>query len=355
VPTSTCPPGGCPPAASEARINCPDVQAAPVFAPSTPSSRSLALVWLHGSQSFVVRDITDINHPVTVSTPPVDPSASFVSATELASGFARMPLSGSPQTIVVRCIGQGGFISWSPDGTQAAYIYVTVDFSAAEVHVISGGLDRKVDSMTGLPWAVGCEAPDCADRVDSRLLYSPDGKYISLVQNWGGPVLRIWDSQGEIVRAVDASSLTRSQIPTMSVWSGQGLYFRDGNGVEVWRAGTQKLVLPGVAWILPKASPAGGQITYEAKDSSGLPSVYVLDTTSGSTGLIARLRSRPAFLTSRYLWYRGERPCTTGDAYPCNAGVTTIATGKTYIYDLQTANEYESVIDAVWDVWPHPA
>jgi hypothetical protein len=59
--------------------------------------------------------------------------------------------------------------------------------------------------------------------------------------------------------------------------------------------------------------------------------------------------SRPAFLTSRYLWYMGERPCKASDA--CAFGPT-IATVP-YIYDLQTGTEYQSIILSVWDVWPH--
>jgi hypothetical protein len=37
------------------------------------------------------------------------------------------------------------------------------------------------------------------------------------------------------------------------------------------------------------------------------------------------------------------------------SGGTTITTGKTYIYDLQTGTETESIITQVFDVWPHPA
>jgi hypothetical protein len=64
-------------------------------------------------------------------------------------------------------------------------------------------------------------------------------------------------------------------------------------------------------------------------------------------------RSEPAFLTSRYIWYKGERACVAADY--CPTGWAVAESGKTYIYDLQTGTETESVITHVFDVWPHPA
>jgi hypothetical protein len=146
-----------------------------------------------------------------------------------------------------------------------------------------------------------------------------------------------------------------SESDQMSVWSGDALYFRDAAGVEMWRAGAQSLLLAGVAWIRPKASPAGGQIVYEIRDSAGVAHVVILDTRTGETREIAKSRSEPAFLSSHLIWYRGERPCVSGDPPPCGSGITNTDTGKTYIYDLQDGSESQSDITAVFDVWPHPA
>ena len=70
---------------------------------------------------------------------------------------------------------------------------------------------------------------------------------------------------------------------------------------------------------------------------------------------IVKSRSGPRFLNSHLIWYVEERPCVSGDSYPCGPESTTIETGKTYIYDLQDNTETESVIAAVFDVWPHGA
>lgn len=340
-----------PTTASSAREQCPSVQPAPQFAPSAPSSRNLALVQLRGSDQTVVRDITDINHATTVAT--LDPGylARFVSAADLSypntQGLVRRPFVGSP-VLVAAC---SGFFDWSPDGTIVTYLTAGQELDLRQV---KSGLNVKLDSMPNLP-AVGCENPSCGDQVDQRLLYSPDGNYISFVQNWGGPVFRLWTSDGHLVKGFDSGgSLGDSTSPTMSVWSGKSLYFRDDKGVEMWRDARQSLLLPGVAWIQPRASSAGGQIVYGVRDGSGMAHVDLLDTTSGMVREVAKSRSQPAFLTSRYIWYRGERPCVTGDPFPCGAALT-IPTGKTYIYDLQTGTEAESIITNIWDVWPHPA
>jgi hypothetical protein len=346
-----------PTTATSARTQCPAVQAAPQFPASTPSNRNLALVWLQGSSAFVVRDITDINHPFDVSTlTGIGGLPQFASGSDVSfvtdTDLVRMPFSGHPNTRVTSlCLGSIGF-AWSPDGTTAAYVTDDQSLTGSTLHLVSGGQDRVVSSMPAFAWGTGCEGPPCADNSDQRVLYSPDGAYISLVQTWGGPALRVWTSGGTVLKAVDSS--TRDASMTMSVWSGDALYFRDNVGVQRWRGGTQSLVLSGVAWIRPKASPGGGQIVYVARQL-GEPDVFMLDTASGNVRLLAKLRSEPVFLTSRFIWYQGERPCASGDPYPCSSGGLTIASGKTYIYDLQTGAETESTIANVWDVWPHPA
>ena len=98
------------------------------------------------------------------------------------------------------------------------------------------------------------------------MLYSPDSTEISLVEGIGESVFRIWTTDGKLLKSVDSKSPT-----TMSVWSGSSLYFRDGAGVEAWRNGTTSLILPGVAWISPKASSGGGQIVYTVRETPASP------------------------------------------------------------------------------------
>lgn len=323
----------------------------------TPTATTrLALVTLRGSDKLVVRDITNINHPKTVGNlGTVTPyQAQFVSATEVSyatdAGLFRMPLTGSPKTLVVK---DGGTGDWSPDGKGVVYTTFVSGNCAGTitVHQLRAGRDQVLGSVP----AGGCG--DCqtisncgfSNYMDFRLLYSPDGSLISLVTTgFSGSSLRVWSSAGAVLQA------DNSRGGTMSAWSGPTLYFRDEKGVEVWRAGAISLFLPGVTWIKPRASSAGGQIVYTVRDSGGWGHVRVVDTTTRKVRELKSARTDAVFLSSRYVWYQGERACVASDVcgarppfHPLN--------GKTYIYDLQTGTETESIITSVSDVWPHAA
>jgi len=331
---------------------CQQSQATTQFAPSSPSNRNLALINFKGSQQLIVRDFTDILNPLTISRldrPGV--LAQFVSATELSSAdeksLVRMPLAGSPKTVVA--CARAVALAWNADGTAAAYVTRTDKNGGSELHVVAGGQNRVLGSMTGNV-ITGCESPSCADSIFVRLAYSPNGKYISYVQTWGGPVFRLWQSDGTLIKSVDSRSGLSPSTPSMAVWSGNTLYWRDEKGVEMWHDGVEAVVLSDVAWIAPSASQGGGQIAYTARPA-GLPTVYILDTASGKARELRKLRSGATFLNSHLIWYREERGCASGDPHPCGDRPT-IPSGKTYIYDLDDKTDTESVIAAVIDVWP---
>ncbi len=355
---------------------CPADRPAPQFQPSAPSSRNLALVTLRGSNSIIVRDITDIAHPTTAGTLGPIPAlvgygpslegalGQFASATELSylggptddyyglpTSLFRMSLSGpSPTTVVKGCQGVVVF-AWNPTGVFV--VYLTSSDTGITVRQLTAGRDRVLASLPTLPVG-GCEVAPCpgpfqnpADKWDFRLSYSPDGAFISVVQSGISSFLRVWSSDGNLLSSSDG------QGTNMSVWSGANLYFRDSKGVEVWRDGVISTFLPGIAWIRPKASPGGGQIVYEARDAKGSANVFLVDTATGKIRDLGTGRAEPAFLTSRYVWYQAEPVCVA--AGTCEPSFPGIASGKTYIYDLQDGTETESIMTRVLDVWPHAA
>jgi len=234
--------------------------------------------------------------------------------------------------------------AWSPDGSTAAYI--TNADTKSELHLVTGGQDRVVSTMPAI--VGGCETMGCANTSDFRVSYSQDGHFISLMQSFGGPNFRLWSSDGKLLKSNDPGTSY-----SMSTWSGNSLYFVDAQGVAVWREGAVSAFLPGVRWTRPKGSLAGGQIVYAARDGSGLAHTYVVDTTTRKVRELKQGRSEPVFLTSRYIWYQGERSCVAADN--CDPSFPVVANGKTYVYDLQDSTETESLITGVYDVWPHPA
>jgi hypothetical protein len=269
-----------------------------------------------------------------------------VSYPDRGNNLVRQTFTGQP-TVVVKnlnlALAARGLFDWSPDGTTA--VYLTRTSTGMAVHQVSAGQNRLVGSVPALPSVFGCETQACADAMDFRLAYSRDGRDISWVQTLNDALLHLWASDGTQLKNVQS-------VGGMTVWSGANLYFRIAGGVDVWRDGVVSSFLPGVAWIRPKASPAGGQIVYASRDAQGWSHTYVVDTTTKQVREIKKARRAPVFLTSRYIWYEGERSCLASD--PC-FDIPVIASGKTYIYDLQDGTETESIITSVSDVWPHAA
>ena len=291
-----------------------------------------------------------MSHATTVATldvPAADPQ--FVGPNAVSwtwsdkyTNLLRTNIATGANTLVANC---AELFDWSPDGTTAAYI--SWDGQRSALRQVANGRDTKLADLPRFP-QIGCESLGCADAWMFKVAYSSDGSLIAVIENFGGPetTFRVWKRDGTLV--LDGGAHTTA---TMAVWSGDDLYFRDTKGVEVWRGGTGvSSVLPGVAWIYPKASPAGSQIAFTVRDPSGLPHVKLLDTPSGVVRELSGGADRPAFLTSRYIWYEGIRLCTSADACPL---APVMPTGKAYIYDLQTGTSTASIITNVSDVWPH--
>ena len=342
--------------ASSARTaaSCLDEISAPIFH-VTQANRNLAVATLHGSDSVVVRDITNIDNASTVAIVPGLGTMKFVSGAQLSgndfensSKLVLAPISGNPVAVLADACYNVFDYAWNSDGSNVVYVTDKNDLSVQELRRISGGIDRVIAIVEKPIPITGCVA--CSDNADLRLGYSPDGRYISLV-GWG--TFEVWSADGTLISGPSVGG----SGATMSVWSGTGLYFRNDDGVQVWRGGVVSTVLPGVTWIRPKASPSGGEIIYQARDTQGQAHVFLLDTsTSKSTSVVGTERMEPAFLTARFVWYAGEVVCPESEGCYRTGyqwATATKPTGVTYIYDMQTATETQSKITSVLDVWPH--
>jgi hypothetical protein len=261
-------------------------------------------------------------------------------------------MAGSgPEAVAATCSGESIVeFAWSPDGQSFTYLVELADWTtdpphAFVWHLVSDGVDRIIGTAP-----VWCHCGAGSENSALAIGFSPNGQFVSLVDNLQtGSALQVRRLDGSPV-GTDIRREGNDPSPVaMGVWSGADFFFRDSQGVWRWHEGAITQFLPGVAWLHPWASPAGGQILYGARGGDGLAHIHVVDTASGrSRQLSSQPRVGPIFLTPRYAWYRGERLCTSSDPM-CRA---TILTGKTYIYDLQTGTEWESRITAVADVWP---
>jgi hypothetical protein len=353
-------------------VACGSISATPPSA-SGPAIRNLAMVTLSGSNDIVVRDVTDMSHPKTIGTigpipelvgyaPSLEGAyGQFISAAEasylrgqtgenfgLPTRLFRQPVSGSVGVSVVSSTQAIFVFAWSPDASTVTYVLATP--AGTELHRMHAEVDRVVGPLPVLGVG-GCEAAPCppafqdpADNWDFRLSYSPDGAFIAVVQNGITSFFRVWTSDGKLLSESDGGGTT------MSVWSGSSLYFRDATGVEVWRDKVISSFLRGVEWIRPKASPDGRYIVYEAR-ALGSAHVFIVDTTSGQIRDLGQGRSEPAFLTSRYVWYEAEPVCVPEGK--CQASFPGVASGPTYVYDVQDGTETRSEITSVIDIWPH--
>jgi hypothetical protein len=244
--------------------------------------------------------------------------------------------------------------AWSPDGRALVFVHgYPESTSATDISLWTKDplWFKPMGSMPqlgtgGCESFAGCNIPNS---LDVRLLYSPDGSRVSLVVNsFAASVFRVWAADGTLLKSDDGRGWT------MSVWSGSGLYFRGSDGVSVLRNGSISTFLPGVAWIKPSASPGGGRIVYSARDSAGWAHTYVVDTGTGKVRELNKARTGAVFLTSRFIWYQGERACLASENCGSSPAIHPLS-GKSYIYDLQDGTETESLITDVFDVWPHAA
>jgi len=270
----------------------------------------------------------------------------FVSASEISywsiESIVRISISGGSEVpVATPCNGLFG-LSWSPDGTALAYLTDSSDASRGEVHVVSGGEDRILAMVAPFPTDEICSEDVCRD-YDTQLRFSADGKKLAMVAGDITTSVRVWSLDGQAVFSQDApAGAGPGEIQAWSVWAGDDLYFRDVNGIERWRNGSLALVLPGVGWRTPTASPDGAHIAYMALDSTGSFHIYIVDTTTLQVTDVASSRAWPLFLSARYLEYGETVDCPNG---PCGPGIT-------YVYDMQTGSETGWNFDYAYDAWP---
>lgn len=357
-----------PSAGSSASPHAPFPSPSPAGASLPPASahcaappaagEQLALVSLRGTPGVVVRDITDIAHPVTRCTITGGSEFQFISATKIsyivlasgdqgAAGAMYVFDAALGSTSLLRSwayTGYGGWVyGWSPDGTRLSYI--NSDTTGMTWHILSAAGDRVLANFGTVP-----PRDVNGDNDDVYVGFSADGQYVAAEQSFAG------NTRIQVNHVSDNTIAYTSTVGTMAAWAGADakLYFRNGTGVQAWDANAGvTTALSGVSWIHPHASPDGSRMAFSVLNAQQNHVGLALDLTTGAThSLSANPRVGAAFLNSSLVWYAGETPCTT--ASPCGLGGPPLS-GQTYIYDLGSDVETGSIDTAYYDAWPHVA
>src|SRR5438067_2985402 len=189
IASPTASPTAGPSAAPSATPSLPIVSTDADCTATVDATHNLILATLAGSNSVVLRDITNLAAPQTLCTfsEPIAPrfvSASVVSWAENAGNapgdVARVELPAGNQTDPASWTSSGfdaGLFDWSPDGSSLTYIGPGSPGPAW--HLKTGGTDRV---LTTLPAVPGRGVDPHND--DFMLAFSPDGLYVALVQTF---------------------------------------------------------------------------------------------------------------------------------------------------------------------------
>ena len=336
----------------------PPAPMAIVCASAIPAGHQLAMVSLRTNSGIVVRDVTDIQHPVTRCNISGGSYFRFISSTRIsyivtssgdlgASGALYMVDLQTLTTSLVRKWTSGGYGSWvyawSPDGRALTYLDSTP--TGVWWHMLSAAGDQILSPTLGTTVARGVSP----DTDDAWVGFSADAQYVAVEETFttggqAGLQVHTYGNPGIVYSRRDA---------TMATWSvtGARFYFRTKAGVQVWEAtGNVQTVASGLQWIRPWPSADGSHITFASLNAQGNHQVGILDTSGGTVAVAtSEPRANPGFLTPTLIWYAGEALCTS--TTPCGFGGPAL-TGKTYVYDIAGV-ESGSIDTAFYDSWPH--
>ena len=352
------------PVATSARTEPPAVSTVAFSCTSTPHpGQFLVLAKLAGSNSMVVRDVSNLDNPTTLCTfasAPYRPR--FVSPTRIVYSAGD---SLEVADLSTQRTSTWGFAGPSPSSLEdfaaagnGSIMYLVGHANNLEWRLSDGAIDRLIQ---GLPAVYG--RGGVIDYDSTMLGYSADGRYMALVTTYSfGPnaavgedaPFEIRDAAGHLVfsdPAAGGSASAPSRGPTMATWAPTGatLYYRDQQGVWSWDpVAGNRLILPGVQWVSPHFDPSGNWIAYSIGPGGEMHNVEVYQPSNGATTRIAGPgRNDPKFLAPGVLWYRDEVPCPPG---PC--GHYTVGADG-FIWQMPNGPELPSRIVDVYDTFPH--
>src|SRR5712692_9582967 len=166
----------------------PPPSVAVVCSSQVPAGHQVALVSLRGVQGVVVRDVTDIQHPVTRCGFQGGAYFRFVNSARVsyivtssgdigASGALYMVDLNASTTSLVRAWASGGYGSWvyawSPDGQKLTYL--SSDSTGVTWHLLSAAGDKTLASLV-----TTVQRGASLDNDDIMVGFSADGQFVAV-------------------------------------------------------------------------------------------------------------------------------------------------------------------------------
>ena len=325
-----------------------------------PTAREAILVLNAAPATKVIADVTDPLHPKTICKLTGGWSPFLVTDSEISwsasqhqpgtagtSLIATLDVFSGTASVVVMWQGGGyldGLHAWSPHLDLLAYL--VSDSSGVDLHLLSGGGDRVVTSFGPIPVRGTNPNED-----DAFLEFSPDGAYFALEQTFTTTGAHL-----QVRRATNGTLAYSQATATMATWGSTGskLYFRHPVSATIYAwdpvAGLTQPMGQNLAWIKPQADAGDDYLAFTARDTAGLPHVWLYVPGGRAASELPNTRSSPMFLTASAIFYVEEIPCGAN----CGPGPPTLPNGKTFIYDMSKATETASTIMTVYAVWPRP-
>lgn len=328
----------------------------PTQSPSPAASpEPLVIVPSPDGKHTLIESFADPVHPVTLFSLNLNARiVKFISATEIGytTNTSRESPSGGVTTIwrmslkdmrpvsVARLLGDALDVTWSPDGTNVAFIAYPVvpgDLSVNWLWLKVGNAGPR--ALTPLIAFGGRGVSFGTDEVIVR--FSQDGRFLLMVDTFFAGT-RLAEQAHFQVRSVPEGKLVwvppgalKGTWTTMALWAhlSDRLYYREA-GVQTWDAPTNVIgtLAAKLFWSSPSLASDDRYVAYETRDASGKPHVEVRDLVSGSVRVLPGILGQPTLLSDTVMIEQHFVVDSTGVGPP-------YAPDRYFVLDLTTNKE----------------
>jgi hypothetical protein len=313
----------------------------------------VAVVFLHGATSAVLRDYADLAHPRTACDLGSVQVMQLIDARHIV--IASQPDQSSIAFAVVDLPGvryhwfqvpKGSFgnrlLAVSPHLDQVLWNQVEDGVAYDRIHLATATGDHVLAKLPDTN-AGRCGAPTDSNNA----AFSHDQSALFVLDEPLPEISLIVAAHSKIVLSdIGTAKAKASTRPLYALWSptDEVVYFTKSGNVWQWSPSLGLTIfLPGVTWDAATISADGAHLAYQVTTTSGSREVWLMDLAHGGSPAKVSDGSGPVFLNDRQLFLF---------ASAAGSGCVGETPGKPVIYNVATRSRATSVIDQVGFVWP---